>query len=235
MFSSPDDQPSSAHGSPANTRGRVRAAKSMLTENKVNRLHNFTAQSLHCRSEYLLHVMHKSATHKLLVEAAMFPETDTISTIISDTVKVVFKRRLVDRVLRHWSEMARGEGFPRRDQIEPSTLGVDWANCFLIAVQSPVRLSYFAACGINLSFAFCPDENLAGLLLSHLPRVLSKRRCLMIEGRARLRDTAILYRGALFPLSDDGTVIDHLLGAANYRPLRQNEYPLTPLVRTKWL
>ena len=53
----------------------------------------------------------------------MFPETDELSNIISDTVKVVFKRRLVDRVLRLWTEMARGQGFPRRDRIEPSKLG----------------------------------------------------------------------------------------------------------------
>jgi hypothetical protein len=26
-----------------------------------------------------------------------------------------------------------------------------------------------------------------------------------------------------------------VLGTANYRPLRENEYPLTPLVWTKWL
>jgi hypothetical protein len=39
----------------------------------------------------------------------MFPETDEISNIISDTIKVVFKRRLVDRVLRLWTEMARGQ------------------------------------------------------------------------------------------------------------------------------
>ena len=203
----------------------------MLTEGKANRLHNFSAQSQYSRSEYPFRVTHKSATEKLLVDAAMFPETDEISTIISDTVKVVFKRRLVDRVLRHWTERARGEGFPRRDQIEPFTLGVDWANCFLIAVQSPVRLSYFSACGTNLSFAFSPDESLAGLLLSYLPQVLSERCCLMIERRARLHDIRILYRSALYPLSDDGTAIDHVLGAANYRPLCENEYPLTPLVR----
>ena len=165
----------------------------------------------------------------------MFPETDKLSNIISDTIKVVFKRRLVDRVLRLWTEMARGQGFPRLDQIEPSRLGVDWANCFLIAVQSPVRLSYFAACGTNLSFAFCTHDSLADVLLSHLPQVLSERRCLMIEGRARLRDMGILYRSALYPLSDDGIVIDHVLGVANYRTLRENEYPITPLVRTKWV
>ena len=165
----------------------------------------------------------------------MFPQTDEISTIISDAIKVAFKRRLVDRVLRLWAEMARGQGFPRLDQIEPSKLGVDWANCFVIAVQSPVSLSHFAVCGVNLSFSFCPDDSLAGVLLSHLPQVLCERRCLMIEGRARLRDIGILCRSGLYPLSDDGIVIHHVLGAANYRALRENEYPITPLVRTKWL
>ena len=79
----------------------------------------------------------------------MFPETDQISNILSDTVRVMFKRRLVDRVLRLWAEMANGGRFPRRDQIEPSTLGVDWANCLVIAVQSPVQLSYLVAVGEN--------------------------------------------------------------------------------------
>ena len=165
----------------------------------------------------------------------MYPETDAISNIISDSLKVVFKRRLVDRVLRLWTEMARGQAFPRLDQIEPSKLGIDWANCLVIAVQSPVQLSYFVAVGANLSFAFYPDDTLASVLLSHVPQVLSQRRCLMIEGRARLRDTDILYRSALYPLSDDGSAIDHVLGAANYRPLRENEALITPLIRTKWL
>jgi hypothetical protein len=147
----------------------------------------------------------------------------------------VFKRRLIDRVLRLWTETARGQGFPRLDQIEPSKLGIDWANCVVIAVRSPVELSYFATVGDNLSFAHSPKKSLAGVLLSHLPQVLSERRCLMIEGRARLRDIDILYRSALYPLSDDGMAIDHVLGAANYRPLRENEGLITPLIRTKWL
>jgi len=172
---------------------------------------------------------------ELLVHALMFPDTDEISNIISDTLRVVFKRRLIDRVLRFWTEATRGQTFPRCDQIEPSKLGVDWTNCLVIAVRSPVELSYFAAVGENLSFAYSPKESLAGVLLSHLPRILSEGRCLMIEGRARLRDTDILYRSALYPLSDDGIAIDHVLGAANYRPLRENEHLITPLIRTKWL
>jgi hypothetical protein len=105
----------------------------------------------------------------------------------------------------------------------------------VIAVESPVELSHFVAVGANLSFAFCPDDSLASVLLSHLPQVLSERRCLLIEGRARLRDADILYRSALYPLSDDGIAIDHVLGAANYRPIRENEGLVTPLIRTKWL
>ena len=165
----------------------------------------------------------------------MFPETDAISNIISDTIKVVFQRRLVDRVLKLWTEKAGGQRFPSRDQIEPSMLGVDWAHCLVIAVQSPVQLSYFVHVGKNLPFARCPGDSLAGVLLSHLPQVLAKRRCLMIEGRATLRGCGILYRSALYPLSDDGTIIDHVLGAANWRPLRENEQLISPLVRTKWL
>src|SRR5215813_9706082 len=165
----------------------------------------------------------------------MFPETDGISNIISDTIKILFQRRLVDRVLRFWKEMAHREPFPRLDQIEPAMLGVDWLNCLVIAVKSPVRLSTFVYVGENLSFMRGPDESLAGVLLSHLPQVLSERRCLMIEGRATLRGCGVLYRSALYPLSDDGMIIDHVLGAANWRPLRENEDLIAPFVRTKWL
>src|SRR5215472_18359563 len=124
----------------------------------------------------------------------MFPKADTISEIVSNTVSTVFKRRLVDRVLHLWTEMAREGRFPSRDQIEPSMLGADWANCLLIAVQAPVLLSYyyFVDVGENLSFEHCPNESLAGVLLAHLPQVLSERRYLLIEGREMLRGSGVL-------------------------------------------
>ena len=164
----------------------------------------------------------------------MFPEADGISTIISQIVKfLAVKRRLIDRVLQVWEEMAQRE-LPRRDQIAPSRLGVDRENCLVIAVQSPVQLSNFVTVGKNLS-VHPGDNTLAGVLLSHLPLVLSERRCLMIEGRAMFRGVGVLYRGALYPLSEDGDAIDHVLGAANYRPLRGNGDWMKPLIRTKWL
>jgi hypothetical protein len=57
----------------------------------------------------------------------------------------------------------------------------------------------------------------------------------MIEGRATLGGSGVLFRSGLFPLSDDGVNIDYVLGAANHRLLRENDEPITPLIRTNWL
>jgi hypothetical protein len=133
------------------------------------------------------------------------------------------ERRLVWRVVRHWTEIAHSGRFPRRDDIDAWTRGDDGANCLLIAVETPIELSHFVAVGINLAIALCPTDTLAGVLLSHLPRAVLSHRGLMIEGVATLRSTGIVYRTVLLPLSDDGIAIDHVLGAANYRPLRTNE------------
>jgi hypothetical protein len=133
------------------------------------------------------------------------------------------ERRLVWRVLRHWTEIAHGGRFPRRDAIEPWMLDEDGANCLLIAVESPIELSHFVSVGVNLAVALCPTDTLAGVLLSRLPRVVSARRGLMIEGKATLRGLGILYRSVLLPLAEDGVAIDHVLGAANYRLLPADE------------
>jgi hypothetical protein len=145
------------------------------------------------------------------------------------------ERRLVERVLGHWKKVAAGQRFPRLNEIDPWMVGDDWANCVVIAVQSPVELSYFAAAGKNLAVALCSRDTLAGLLLSHLPPVLSARRCLIVEGEATLRGVPILYRGALLPLSDNGASIDYVLGAANHRTLLANEPTMTRVVRKRWI
>ena len=102
------------------------------------------------------------------------------------------ERRLVWRVLRHWTEIANGGRFPRRDEIDPWMLGEDGANLVLMAVQSPIELSHFVEVGVNLAVALCPTDTLAGVLLSQLPRVVSARHGLMIEGGATLDGIGIL-------------------------------------------
>src|SRR6267378_3114188 len=107
------------------------------------------------------------------------------------------ERRLVERVLRHWTQLAARRRFPRFNEIDRWMTGDDRANCVLIAVQSPVELSHFSAVGENLAVALCPGNTLAGVLLSHLPWVVSSRCSLIVEGGATLRGVPILYRGGL--------------------------------------
>ena len=146
------------------------------------------------------------------------------------------ERRLVWRVLRYWTELADRGRFPRRDEFDAWMQGEDGANCLLIVVQSPIELSHFVAVGVNLAVALCPTDTLAGVLLSCLPRVVSARRGLIIEGGATLRGVGILYRSVLLPLSEDGVAIDHVLGAANHRSLRADEALTTQVVfRTRWI
>jgi hypothetical protein len=83
---------------------------------------------------------------------------------------------------------------------------------------------------MSLGIALCPTDTLAGVLLSHLARVVVARRGLMIKGVATLRGTGILYRAVLLPLSEDGIAIDHVFGAANYRSLRADEARTTQII-----
>src|SRR3954453_14866357 len=115
-------------------------------------------------------------------------------------------------------------------------LAEDGPNCLLIAVQAPIELSHFVSVGVNLAVALCKTDTLAGVLLSRLPRVVSARRGLIIEGGATLRGDGILYRSALLPLSGDGVTIDHVLGATNYRSLPDGETPPRQAIfSTHWL
>jgi hypothetical protein len=145
-------------------------------------------------------------------------------------------RRLVGRVLRHWTERAALQGFPRLEDIDPWMIGADWTNCLLVAIRSPLELSHFVMVGDTLLFrrrrrldgtaiTLCPPDTLAGVLVSYLPALLSARHCLIVEGAAMQQGAAILHRSALLPLSENGLVIDHVLGAANHRPLRAGEPP----------
>ena len=146
------------------------------------------------------------------------------------------ERRLVWRVLRHWQKFVDGGRFPRRDEIYLWLHGEDGKNCLLIAVESPIELSHFIVVGLNLAVALCSPDTLAGVLLSRASRVASARRGLTIEGGATLRGADILYRSVLLPLSEDGVTVNHVLGATNYRLLREGEPRLRQCVfQTQWI
>jgi hypothetical protein len=146
------------------------------------------------------------------------------------------ERRLVGRVLRHWEKFVDGGRFPRRDEIDLWLRGEDGKNCLLIALESPIELSHFVVVGLNLAVALCSTDTLAGVLLSRASRVASARRGVMIEGGATLRGADILYRSVLLPIAEDGVTIDHVLGATNYRLLREDEPRLRQgIFQTQWI
>jgi hypothetical protein len=138
--------------------------------------------------------------------------------------------------LRHWQKFVDGGRFPRRDEIDLWLHGEDGKNCLLIALESPIELSHFVVVGLNLAVPLCSTDTLAGLLLSRAPRVAAARRGVMIEGGATLRGADILYRSVLLPIAEDGVTIDHVLGATNYRLLREDEPRLRQGVfQTQWI
>jgi len=145
------------------------------------------------------------------------------------------ERRLVSRVLRHWHDMAVGQRFPSRGQIDPWLVGDDWASCALIELAPELARSTIVVAGANLlppnhqaldgkSIAACPPQSLLATLIQYLPRFQPNGGPLSVCGTAGHGPGPVLFRAVLLPLSDDGGAhIDSVLAAANFRELHQGE------------
>lgn len=128
--------------------------------------------------------------------------------------------------------MATGKRIPRRADIDPALIGEDWANCMLVSLDPVLDHSTFISVGENLlpepgkdltgqPISECPRETLVGAILPHLARVASSGNGLTTEGATVVHHRVkILYRSILLPLSNDGTKVDSVLGAANFRKVR---------------
>lgn len=148
------------------------------------------------------------------------------------------ERRLVSRMLHRWKQMAIGQKLPAIGDIDPWLVGDDWHNCVLIDLNPSPRQASFIMVGDNLlpegahdltdrPIAQVPGETLLGTMLLQVPRVAESGMYFLVEGDTSVRHgVPILYRSVLLPLSTDGRVVDSILGAANYRELRDTDYPL---------
>jgi hypothetical protein len=143
------------------------------------------------------------------------------------------EQRLVFRVFRHWTTWSATKRFPSKDDIDVSLLGDDGEYCMLVQLAAELDQSVFVAVGENLlrhgdsldgrPIAACPKGTLLGTMLRYLPRFRPDGGPLSIAGSATHLDEPVLFRSILLPLADDGTSIDHVLGAANFRTLRRGE------------
>ncbi|MBK1670940.1 hypothetical protein CKO28_23285 [Rhodovibrio sodomensis] len=140
------------------------------------------------------------------------------------------ERRLVLRLLAYWDDLRGDRDYPRADDIDASTIGDDWAQCFLLRLgRTRVGDSRVLSVGDGL-LSDLPDGVPATLrqvpetaLLHHaagfVQQTLDKGVPVSLGGEAVLADGKTLFRSILLPLSNDGSTIDHLLGAANGRPV----------------
>lgn len=142
------------------------------------------------------------------------------------------EQRLVSRVLRHWTERCAGKRFPSKDDIALS-LGDDGRNCMLVRIDPELERSTFVSVGENLSrqgesldgspISACPRGTLLGVTLRYLSRFQPDGGPLSVTGSAPHLGEPVLFRSVLLPLADDGTSIDHILCAINFRALRPGE------------
>lgn len=134
------------------------------------------------------------------------------------------------RLLRHWRDKAGDRQFPLCTDIDFSAIPdiEPWAwravvrpgdTIAPIVEVAGARLS--EDCGMALVGMALPDIP-AGTLMAaataYHGAVLAREIPISIGGELKHRDgRQLLYRSIILPLSDNGTTISHLLGAANCR------------------
>ena len=132
------------------------------------------------------------------------------------------------RALDHWRDAQGERPFPRLADIDPARLGDDWDYCLLLRLAAPIEGSRFLHVGRRLwvptgsafegrSLEQCPQQTVLAQATSYAPAVINKRVPISIGGTTLHEGVQVLYRSILTPLSDDGTTIDAIFGAANYR------------------
>jgi hypothetical protein len=141
------------------------------------------------------------------------------------------ERRLIFRVLHHWTEMAIAQRFPSRDNIDPWLVGNDWANCVMLVLNPEKEGFNFSVVGANLlapgqcldgaSIADCPDGTVLVDMIKQLDRCIGDAAPVVIEGTTVHLGTSVQYRAILMPLSGDGETVNGIFGAASFKKLDQ--------------
>ena len=151
--------------------------------------------------------------------------------LVSPLETLLDERRLVSRILRYWRELGLRGTFPSKRQIDPWLVAGDWASCALISIPGEPEKPTFITAGKDLLAApdagldgqpidACASDTVLGVALAKLATVISKRAPLTIGGASTHLGKSVLYRGVLLPFAEDGTRIDTVLIAANFRRIK---------------
>lgn len=144
------------------------------------------------------------------------------------------ERRLTGRALLYWWTLKDDLPFPRHSSLPLGSADVAsgsglWPNIFTVAVPDSIEASIFVYCGSAVA-EMCNGEPPGHLVSQALPSpVWDKLRYVFETAKGSMRpltasgrfvtkdDRLALYRAIVLPLSEDGTEIDHLLGALNFK------------------
>lgn len=147
------------------------------------------------------------------------------------------EQRLTLRVLHYWRDRAGARAFPLLRDIDLAALDEDSGNCLLIKLAAPIERSSFLYVGPNLGgpdgagfvgrdVADCPAQTVLQRATSYLPRVVEKCVPISMGGAIVTSASLILYRSILMPLTEDGSTVTAVLGAANSREIRSSDEEL---------
>lgn len=137
------------------------------------------------------------------------------------------ERRLVQRLLAYWRDLAPEGRLPAAHGIQPADLADLWPACFILDIGGPkpvfayVGALHVAHHGRDLSGRPAEEAGVGTLLgrsVEYLDEVLSLKVPITYGGTFTGADgEPVAYRSILLPLSDDGEAIDGILGGANCR------------------
>ncbi len=134
----------------------------------------------------------------------------------------------------YWQELRADGDFPATADFHEGVLGEDWLWSLIIGLGETPDEAVFRHVGNHLwnpdwgswdglSLRDCPQPSLLAAAVDYIPRVLDRQVPISIGGELAVTDMSILYRSILLPLSSNGSDIDGLLGAANFRPIGTQE------------
>lgn len=141
------------------------------------------------------------------------------------------ERRLVFRLLTYWRELGGEASLPSLSAIDAEAIPDIWPHCFMLECRPDDAEVVFHSAGQE--FASTCGRDLTGVEVSSVPsNSLAEHATYFLEEvRRRMAPICrggafadadgitVLYRSILVPLSDEGEVVNALLGAANCRRL----------------
>jgi len=139
------------------------------------------------------------------------------------------ERRLVLRLLQYWRGLGDVDALPSEADIDPKAIPDMWPHCAVLDVagnETDPEIAFVGpalaeSAGTDLTgrkLSQAPANTLVAKGLSYYGQVLVKRVPITFGGEfTDQRGVKILYRSIILPLSEDGTNLNRLLGAANCR------------------